>query len=361
MRPVTTSAASVCCATWPVAAWWCGRRRPWMVRTAPRGAQAALAAPCRRHGGRSLRARGPGCWRRWSANIARLLRAGCADDGTPFLALEWVDGQPLLAWCDATALAGGTAAAVRAGAGRRGLCARAPGAATSNRRTSWSTDKDNEAARLRHRQADVGRRPVDATELTRRRPRGDASHAAPEQVRGQTLTPATDVYALGVLLFELLSGQRPYRTHFDSVAQLEQAIDEAATSVGWANWTARCAATSTPSWRKPCSATRCNPSLTRSLMTTCAAIARPAVLARPDTVAYSVGRFVRRHRALSLGAAGVPAVAGPGTGGHAVARRGAPSRTMTWRWPPRAALATTVRVRPAGRRGTDRAATEQPS
>lgn len=49
--------------------------------------------------------------------------------------------------------------------------------------------------------------PMTRTELRVMTP----EYASPEQVRGETITTASDVYALGVLLYELLSGHRPYR------------------------------------------------------------------------------------------------------------------------------------------------------
>lgn len=49
-------------------------------------------------------------------------------------------------------------------------------------------------------------------------------YASPEQIRGETLGTASDVYALGVLLYELLTGVKPYRFKGGTLSQLEQLI-----------------------------------------------------------------------------------------------------------------------------------------
>jgi len=51
-------------------------------------------------------------------------------------------------------------------------------------------------------------------------------HASPEQVRGETITRATDIYSLGVLLYEILCGTHPYQTENSSVSDIEKAICE---------------------------------------------------------------------------------------------------------------------------------------
>jgi TolB-like protein/Tfp pilus assembly protein PilF/tRNA A-37 threonylcarbamoyl transferase component Bud32 len=142
-------------------------------------------------------------------------------------------------------------------------------------------------------------------------------YASPEQVRGEPITPATDVYALGLLLYELLTGHRPYRlgtrTH-DEIARVicEQdplrpsaVVDQTRDGspellrrrlAGALDAVVLKALRKEPSKRYPTVA-----ALADDLR--CYLSDRPVSAAR-DAVRYRVVRAVRRHRA----AAGVAAL-----------------------------------------------------
>jgi serine/threonine-protein kinase len=141
--------------------------------------------------------------------IARLIDGGETADGKPYLAMEYVDGQPLCAYCDEGRLPIAErlrlfllACAAVAHAHRNLVVHR--DIKPSNILVSASGELkllDFGIARLLEPGADVT-----GTGLRLFTP----EYAAPEQVRGDPVTTSADGYALGMVLFELLTGTRPY-------------------------------------------------------------------------------------------------------------------------------------------------------
>ncbi len=143
--------------------------------------------------------------------IARMIAAGVDDDGVPWLATELVSGESLLAWCDARALPlddrlqlfGKICAAV--GAAHRALIIH-----RDLKPANILVDQHGEPRLL-----DFGiSRLLEPGADTEPGTRGDwrlltPEYAAPEQLSGAPPTTAVDVYALGVILHELVCGQRP--------------------------------------------------------------------------------------------------------------------------------------------------------
>jgi WD40 repeat protein/tRNA A-37 threonylcarbamoyl transferase component Bud32 len=163
-------------------------------------------------------------------NIAKLFDAGFAADGQPYLALEYIAGVELTAYCDDRRLS------IR----HRLDLFRQVFAAVQYAHALLVVHRDLKPANILVTEAgqvrllDFGIAKLLAageaqeTELTKLGGRAlTPAYAAPEQITGQTITTAADVYSLGVMLYEVLTGGRPYRLRRDSRAALEDAILQA--------------------------------------------------------------------------------------------------------------------------------------
>src|SRR5262249_36422671 len=159
-------------------------------------------------------------------NIARLYDAG-TDNGRPYLAMEYVDGYPI----DSYALENGLSVEERLELFLEG--ARAVSYAHAQlivhrdlkpsnilvSPTSGVRLLDFGAAKLLRDESPT------VSGLTLELGRAlSPDYASPEQIRGERITVASDVYSLGVVLYELLTGQRPYRLPRGPASTLEAAI-----------------------------------------------------------------------------------------------------------------------------------------
>ena len=161
-------------------------------------------------------------------HVARLLDAGIAADGQPYLALEFVEGQSITHYVTQRKLS-----VVQRINLFLQVCS-----AVSHAHASLVVHRDLKPSNIMVtpggavRLLDFGiAKLLDApgrdntTETTRAGMRAFTLHyAAPEQILGEQVTTATDVYSLGVVLYELLTGLKPYRIRRDTDAEWEEAI-----------------------------------------------------------------------------------------------------------------------------------------
>jgi WD40 repeat protein/tRNA A-37 threonylcarbamoyl transferase component Bud32 len=249
-------------------------------------------------------------------NIARLFDAGFSKDGQPYLALEYVVGTTLTAYCDQHLLT----IRERLNLFRQVLSAvqYAHTHLVIHRDLKPSNVLVTDAGQVQLLDFGIAKLLSEGqakeTELTQLSGRAlTPEYAAPEQVLGAPITTAADVYALGVMLYEVLTGSRPYRLTRDTRGALEEAIlhaDPVAPSrlvYGEAAATARGASApklsralkgdldvitmkalkKTPKERYP-TANALDEDIERFL-------AGQVVLAQPDSMAYRAGKFARRH------------------------------------------------------------------
>lgn len=162
------------------------------------------------------------------ANIARLLDGGSTSDGVPYLAMDFIEGRPITEQVQTSGLD------VEA---RLWLFLEVAGA-VSYAHANLVVHRDLKPSNIlvddQHHPMllDFGIAKLLAEDgvpdgVTQTRPRWmTPGYAAPEQIQGGAVTTATDVYQLGVLLFELLADWRPYDVEGKSTYEIERSICE---------------------------------------------------------------------------------------------------------------------------------------
>jgi eukaryotic-like serine/threonine-protein kinase len=156
-------------------------------------------------------------------NIARLLDGGTTEDTIPYLVMELVEGVSIDSYCDAHKLS----------VTERLLLFRQVCAAVQYAHQRLVIHRDIKPSNILVTKEGVPKlldfgiaKILDAsgsTEATMLRPM-TPEYASPEQVRGEPISTSSDVYSLGVVLYQLLTGRSPYRVETHTPAKLVEAI-----------------------------------------------------------------------------------------------------------------------------------------
>ena len=163
-------------------------------------------------------------------NIARLLDGGRAPDGTPYLVMEYIDGEPIDVYCDRHKLSlEARLQLIRTICGavqyaHQNLIVHRDLKPNNILITPDGVPKllDFGIAKLLDARVSAHTLAVTHFEYRVMTP----AHASPEQVRGDVITTASDIYVLGVLMYELLCGRRPFHLVGTSLTDMERIICE---------------------------------------------------------------------------------------------------------------------------------------
>jgi serine/threonine-protein kinase len=255
-------------------------------------------------------------------HIARLYEAGIDEHGTPYLALEHVEGTPIDVYC----------AAHKLGLEARVKLLLQVAQAVAHAHASLVVHRDlkprnvlvsvvDDAPRVKLLDFGVAKLLAPTTDADLTRFLGAAltpDYASPEQLLDQQITTATDVYSLGVLMYEIVTGEKPYRLARQAPGALAEAIANAVivrpsrrlATRGMRREAQRAgsdldavilkALRPDPRERYPTAA-----ALTEDLERF---LAHRPVLAQPDRWSYRARRFVRRN-AVAVGAGSAIALA----------------------------------------------------
>ena len=263
-------------------------------------------------------------------NIARLYDGGSTDDGRPYLVMELIDGIPVDQYCDRHRLTVDQRLALF-----QKICA-----AVQHAHQNLLVHRDLKPGNIlvtpegEPKLLDFGiaKRLAPGLDGDLQQTRTGLrmmtpSYASPEQVRGDAITTASDVYSLGVLLAELLAGRSPFPAATDVPYEIERAICEQEPERPSLALFRR----GSPSAEEIAQARKTKPQTLRHRLQgdldnivlmalrkesrrrygSAAALARDLekhlqdlpVMARPDTLRYRTRKLLRRHRAAVAAAA----------------------------------------------------------
>jgi serine/threonine-protein kinase len=180
--------------------------------------------------------------------IARLLDGGVTEDGLPWFAMEYVEGTAIDRYCDAHRLLIAERISL--------FCEVCDAVAFAHHNLVVHRDLKPSNLLVTER-GEVKLLDFGIAKLLARMDGDDApdtrttvgaltpEYASPEQIRGERVAPASDVFSLGVILYELLTGRRPYPTRRSPHELAASVLDEptqppsagvgsAASGVAWA-------------------------------------------------------------------------------------------------------------------------------
>ena len=162
-------------------------------------------------------------------NIARLLDAGTTDDKIPFLAMEYVEGLPIDVYCNKHKL----------DLSQRLDLFRKVCAAVNFAHRNLIVHRDLKPSNIlvndegNPKLLDFGISKILSAEFEQINSSTvtklgvmTPSYASPEQLQSKSVTTATDIYSLGVILYELLSGHRPFETKEADLKEIYKAVLE---------------------------------------------------------------------------------------------------------------------------------------
>ncbi len=160
-------------------------------------------------------------------NIALLLDAGTTEDNTPFIAMEYIDGLPIDKYCDENGY----------GVRQRTELFRTVCSAVDHAHRSLIVHRDLKPSNVLVNKDGIPKLLDFGISKILSAGMGDAdyatitqmgamtpSYASPEQLSKKSVSTATDIYSLGVMLYELLSGHRPFESEEHDIQKIYEAV-----------------------------------------------------------------------------------------------------------------------------------------